>query len=83
MDHWRVMRKRAYALMKENPSSFVFGTGYGLSQSKILCAFDWTKNGIKYISELHNVHVLIYTEVLALPYSIVFFPTRYISNAVS
>ena len=61
-DHWRGYEvKRAYALMKDNPSSFVFGTGYGsLVNLKFYAPLTGEKNGIKYISELHNGYMYLF-----------------------
>lgn len=57
-DHWRGYEsKRAYALMQENPSSFVFGNGYGsLVNLKFFAPLTENSNdkGLKFISELHN-----------------------------
>ncbi len=57
-DHWRGYEaKRAYALMQENPSSFVFGNGYGsLVNLKFYAPLTENPNdkGLKFISELHN-----------------------------
>ena len=62
-DHWRGYEaKRAFALMQEDPKSFIIGTGYGsLVNLKFFAPL--TENnkdkGIKYISELHNGYVYI------------------------
>lgn len=55
-DHWRGYEsKRAFALMEDNPSSFIFGTGYGsLVNLKFKAPLTENKEGMKFISELHN-----------------------------
>lgn len=60
-DHWRGYEaKRAIALMNDNPSSYVFGTGYGsLVNLKFKAPLTNDDKGMKYISELHNGYVYI------------------------
>jgi hypothetical protein len=55
-DHWRGYEsKRAFALMTNNPSSFIFGNGYGsLVNLKFKAPLTENKEGMKFISELHN-----------------------------
>lgn len=55
-DHWRGYEaKRAFALMNEQPISFIAGTGYGsLVNLKFYAPLGNDKKGLKYISELHN-----------------------------
>jgi hypothetical protein len=56
-DHWRGYEaKRALATMEDKPSSYVFGTGYGsLVNLKFKAPLSTTdKEGLKFISELHN-----------------------------
>jgi hypothetical protein len=62
-DHWRGYEaKRAYDLMLENPSSFIFGTGYGslvnLKFKAPLAGND--SQGLRYISELHNGYIYMF-----------------------
>lgn len=61
-DHWRGYEaKRAYSLMTENPSSFVFGTGHGsLVNLKFFAPLTGERKGIRYISELHNGYMYIF-----------------------
>ncbi len=71
-DHWRGYEaKRAFALMEENPSSYVFGTGFGsLVNLKFFAPLTDNSNdkGLKYISELHNgfPYILYKTGILGL-----------------
>jgi len=55
-DHWRGYEsKRAFALMTNNPSSFIFGNGHGsLVNLKFKAPLTENKEGMKFISELHN-----------------------------
>ena len=55
-DHWRGYEaKRAFALMNEQPISYLTGTGYGsVVNLKFNAPLDGGKKGMKYISELHN-----------------------------
>ena len=62
-DHWRGYEaKRAYDLMLDNKSSFIFGTGYGslvnLKFKAPLAGIN--SDGLKFISELHNGYVYIF-----------------------
>ncbi len=62
-DHWRGYEaKRAFALMKQYPSSFIIGTGQGsLVNLKFEAPLTGDKNkGLKYISELHNGYVYVF-----------------------
>ena len=70
-DHWRGYEaKRAYQLMLDHPSSFVFGTGYGslvnLKFKAPLSGDD--EQGMQYISELHNgfAYILYKTGIIGL-----------------
>lgn len=58
-DHWRGYEaKRAIHLMCNNPSSFIFGAGYGsLVNLKFKAPLTEEKEGIKFISELHNGYI--------------------------
>ncbi len=58
-DHWRAYEaKRAFALMNENPSSYVIGNGYG-SLVNLKFKAPLGENGMKFISVLHNGYVFI------------------------
>ena len=61
-DHWRGYEaKRAFALMEKNPSSYVFGTGYGsLVNLKFYAPLSGDKKGMKYISDLHHGYIYIF-----------------------
>lgn len=61
-DHWRGYEvKRAFALMNDNPSSFLFGTGHGsLVNLKFYAPLTGEEKGIKYISELHNGYMYLF-----------------------
>jgi O-antigen ligase len=69
-DHWRGYEaKRAFALMEQHPSSYVFGTGYGsLVNLKFYAPLSGDKKGMKYISELHNgyIYLLYKTGIIGL-----------------
>lgn len=69
-DHWRGYEaKRAFALLEKNPSSYVFGTGYGsLVNLKFYAPLSGDKKGMKYISELHNgyIYLLYKTGIVGL-----------------
>ncbi|MEC4003517.1 O-antigen ligase family protein [Flavobacterium sp. SUN052] len=62
-DHWRGYEaKRAFALMEEQPLSYIIGTGQG---SLVNLKFEApltgeNKKGLKLISELHNGYVYIF-----------------------
>ena len=60
-DHWRGYEaKRAFALMEDNPSSFVYGCGYGsLVNLKFWAPLSNDRKGMKYISELHNGYAFV------------------------
>lgn len=64
-DHWRGYEaKRAFALMNDNPSSYVFGNGYGsLVNLKFFAPLNDSKKGLKYISELHNGYIYMLYKV--------------------
>jgi hypothetical protein len=69
-DHWRGYEAyRAFELMKEYPSSFVFGTGYGsLVNLKFQAPLSDENKGLKFISELHNgfAYVFYKTGIIGL-----------------
>jgi hypothetical protein len=77
-DHWRGYEaKRAFALMEDNPSSFVFGCGHGsLVNLKFNAPLTNNKHdkGLRYISELHNgyPYILYKTGVIGLFFYLVF-----------
>lgn len=79
-DHWRGYEaKRALALMEKNPSSYVFGNGYGsLVNLKFKAPLDGEK-GLKFISELHNgyPYVLYKTGFIGLLIYLIFLATIY------
>jgi hypothetical protein len=59
-DHWRGYEaKRALVLMRDNPSSYFIGNGFGsLINLKFKAPLD--KKGMKYISETHNGYIYIF-----------------------
>ena len=61
-DHWRGYEaNRALYLMKENPTSYVFGMGHGsLVNLKFWAPLGDYKKGMRYISELHNGYVYVF-----------------------
>jgi hypothetical protein len=61
-DHWRGYEaKRAFELMKESPSSFIFGTGHGsLVNLRFFAPLTGDRKGIRYISELHNGYMYVF-----------------------
>lgn len=61
-DHWRGYEaKRSFALMNQNPSSYIIGNGYGsLINLKILAPLSSDKKGLKYISHIHNGYVFTF-----------------------
>jgi hypothetical protein len=60
-DHWRGYEaKRAFALMNENPKSYIIGSGYGsLVNLKFRAPLSDDAKGMKFISELHNGYIYI------------------------
>ncbi|OYQ41560.1 O-antigen ligase family protein [Flavobacterium aurantiibacter] len=62
-DHWRGYEAaRAFDLMNDHPSSYIFGTGHGsLVNLKFFAPLteNYKDKGIKFISELHNGYVYI------------------------
>ncbi|PDS23411.1 O-antigen ligase family protein [Flavobacterium branchiophilum] len=60
-DHWRGYEAaRAFKLMSDSPSSYVFGCGHGsLINLKIFAPLTNDDKGLKYISEIHNGYVFI------------------------
>jgi hypothetical protein len=59
-DHWRGYEaKRAFALMEDKPSSYVFGTGLG-SLVNLKFKAPLGEKGMRYISELHNGYVYVF-----------------------
>ncbi|NMH28384.1 O-antigen ligase family protein [Flavobacterium silvaticum] len=75
-DHWRGYEaKRAIALMDKNPSSYVFGNGHGsLVNLKFKAPLTGEKEGLKFISELHNgyPYVLYKTGLIGLVVYLIF-----------
>jgi hypothetical protein len=69
-DHWRGYEaKRAFSLMNDNPSSYVFGTGHGsLVNLKFYAPLTTDGKGMKFISELHNgyIYILYKTGIVGL-----------------
>ena len=61
-DHWRGYEaNRAIELMKENPSSFIIGNGYGsLINLKFKAPLASNDKGLRYISEIHNGYIFIF-----------------------
>lgn len=61
-DHWRGYEaNRAIELMKDNPSSFILGNGYGSQVNlKFKAPLTSDDKGLKYISEIHNGYVFIF-----------------------
>ena len=82
-DHWRGYEaKRAYALMQENPSSYVVGTGFGsLVNLKFKAPLTGEKEGIRYISELHNGYMYVFykTGGIGVIILLLFFGSLYLS----
>ena len=82
-DHWRGYEaKRAYALMQENPSSFVVGTGFGsLVNLKFKAPLTGEKEGMRYISELHNGYMYVFykTGSIGIIILLLFFVTLYLA----
>lgn len=80
-DHWRGYEaKRAFALMNSKPYSYVIGTGHGsLVNLKFKAPLGDSKEGMKYISELHNgyVYVLYKTGMVGLLFLMFFLATLY------
>lgn len=81
-DHWRGYEaERAFILLKENPSGFVFGLGYGsLVNLKFYAPLSDDIKGMKYISELHNgyMYVLYKTGIIGLLLYLLFIYRLYI-----
>lgn len=75
-DHWRGYEaNRAFALMEENPLSYLSGTGYGsLVNLKFKAPLAGDEKGMKFISELHNgyPYVLYKTGIVGLVLYLVF-----------
>jgi hypothetical protein len=69
-DHWRGYEaERAFSLLQENPSGYLFGLGYGsLVNLKFYAPLSGDKKGMKFISELHNgyMYVLYKTGIIGL-----------------
>lgn len=79
-DHWRGYEaKRAIALMNENPTSYIFGTGFG-SLVNLKFKAPVSENGMKYISRLHNGYVFVFykTGFFGLLFIIIFLINLYI-----
>lgn len=88
-DHWRGYEAaRALALMKQQPSSFIIGTGHGsLINLKFYAPLTGEPKGVRYISELHNgymyvfyktgiIGILLYLFLLARWYGYVYKPAN-------
>ena len=59
-DHWRGYEaKRALALMRDNPSSYVIGTGFG-SLINLKFKAPLNEKGMKFISETHNGYIYVF-----------------------
>lgn len=60
-DRWRAYEvNRAFELIKENPSSLVFGNGYGsLINLKFKAPLSTDSKGLQYISEIHNGYIFV------------------------
>ena len=97
-DHWRGYEaKRAFALMEDNPSSYLIGTGYGsLVNLKFFAPLteNYKDKGMKYISELHNGYVyilykigligmIIYLTLLVNWYRIIYTERNFITILIS
>lgn len=82
-DHWRGYEaKRAFALTQEKPSSFVVGAGFGsLVNLKFKAPLTGEKEGIKYISELHNGYMYVFykTGAIGLIILILFYLKLYLT----
>ena len=82
-DHWRGYEaKRALALMDQNPSSYVFGCGYGsLVNLKFYAPLSDNPldKGLKHISELHNgyAYILYKTGIIGIFFYLLFFVELY------
>jgi hypothetical protein len=61
-DHWRGYEaKRAFVLMQNNPSTFIYGCGYGsLVNLRFWAPLSNDSKGMKYISELHNGYAFVF-----------------------
>ena len=58
-DHWRGYEaKRAFSLMEKQPSSFIFGTGFG-SLINLKFKAPVGEKEMKYISRIHNGYVFV------------------------
>ncbi|TRW22149.1 O-antigen ligase family protein [Flavobacterium zepuense] len=88
-DHWRGYEAaRALALMKQQPSSFIIGTGHGsLINLKFYAPLTGEPKGVRYISELHNgymyvfyktgiIGILLYLFLLARWYGYIYKPNN-------
>ena len=75
-ENWRAYEvKRAFDLMKKEPASFIFGTGYGsLVNLGFWAPLGEYKKGMKYISELHNGYRYVFykTGLLGILFYILF-----------
>ena len=69
-DHWRGYEaSRAFALLNEKPTNYIFGCGYGsLVNLKFYAPLSNDPKGMKFISELHNgyVYILYKTGIIGL-----------------
>lgn len=95
-DHWRGYEaKRAFDLMTEYPSSFIFGTGYGsLVNLRFEAPLTAEKKGLKFISELHNgfayvfyktgiIGLIIYLSFLISLYKVIYKNSNYATTFIS
>ena len=81
-DHWRGYEaNRAFELMKENPSSYIIGAGYG-SLVNLKFKAPLGNEDMKYISRLHNgyVFVLYKMGILGLILYIIFLINLYLKT---
>jgi O-antigen ligase len=83
-DHWRGYEaNRAFALMKQSPSSYLVGTGFGsLIDLKFNSPLGDQKKGLRYISEIHNgyVFVLYKTGIIGLLLLLIFLINLYLKG---
>ena len=80
-DHWRGYEaKRALALMDKNPSSYIYGTGYG-SLINLKFKAPLGEKDMKHISRIHNgyVFVLYKTGIVGLVLYLLFLIKLYLN----
>lgn len=81
-DHWRGYEAhRAFDLMKQNPSSYIVGSGHG-SLVNLKFKAPVGKEDMKFISRLHNGYIFIFykTGILGLIFYFVFLANLYLKN---